>query len=257
MYELKLQKYQGPLEKLLELIEARQMDISDISLAEVTEDFLRHLEAIRAEKVGEGEKHEHLRLIADFIVVASRLVFIKSKSLLPDLALTETEEEDIKDLETRLRLYRELRPAMKNIARLWRDGETMHGRGYLMNAASWLAPPGTEAPKMFFPGRNVTAAALAENLGPLFRVFENLIRESEVIQGTIVTLDERIAEITKELAFLTQTSFADLTAKRSRPEQIVTFLALLHLAREQRIEIEQAEHLSDIIVRKSTLNHGS
>ncbi len=250
-YELKIQSFQGPLEKLLSLIEARQMDITEISLAEVTNDFLHYLDELRKAEVGDGDKHEHLRLMADFVVVASRLVFIKSKSLLPDLTLTETEEDDIKDLEKRLHLYREMRPAIRNIGRLWQRREAMFGRAYLSGAGSWLGGDGTA--KLFYPGGNVTSAALAENLGRMMSVFETLIREAETIQGTVLTLEEKIAQITSELASITRTSFRDLAGTQSRAERIVTFLALLHLVREQRIEVEQAGHLSDIIITK----HGS
>src|SRR5262245_8487868 len=92
-YALRLQQYEGPLEKLLELIEERKLDVNEISLAEVTDDFLKYLEQLPAVAPA---------LLADFLTIGSRLVLIKSKSLLPELPLSAEEESDIKDLERRL-----------------------------------------------------------------------------------------------------------------------------------------------------------
>ena len=90
-YELKMEKFSGPLEKLLELIEAQKMDVSEVSMAHVTEDFLRYIETIKTvprEMDGEDEGvrsafREDLRIVADFITVASKLIFLKSRYLLP------------------------------------------------------------------------------------------------------------------------------------------------------------------------------
>ena len=101
LYELKLETYQGPLDKLLELVEGKKLEITKISLADVTADFLNFLKKLESE----GANHS---LIADFLVVASKLILIKSKVLLPALTLSEEEESDIHDLEARLKIYAEL-----------------------------------------------------------------------------------------------------------------------------------------------------
>jgi len=89
-YEVKLEQFTGPLNKLLELIEARKLEITALNLAEVTEDFINYIRSL--------EKGADPEILADFIVVASRLILIKSKTLLPSLELTEEEEGEIKDL---------------------------------------------------------------------------------------------------------------------------------------------------------------
>ena len=85
-YELTLEAYQGPLDKLLELVEAKKMEVTEISLAEVTADFLDYLKKLEAENVSQT-------LLADFLVIASKLIFIKSKILLPSLFAGEEETE--------------------------------------------------------------------------------------------------------------------------------------------------------------------
>ena len=97
-YELSLEYYKGPLDKLLELVEEKKLEITQISLAEVTADFLNYLKTL-------DESRANHSLIADFLVVASKLVLIKSKMLLPSLPLDEEEESDIRNLEERLKLF--------------------------------------------------------------------------------------------------------------------------------------------------------
>ena len=99
---------------------------------------------------------EDLRLVADFIAVASRLVFLKSKYLLPGLALGEEEEADIKDLEDRLKMYQELKPALRIVAKLWRESHRSYSRPYFLGHGGGLAA----GQKVFYPGGNVTARLL-------------------------------------------------------------------------------------------------
>jgi segregation and condensation protein A len=258
MYELKTATYSGPLEKLLELIEERKLPIEEVSLAAVTDDFLKYLETLKFGE-GEGNRRADLRVLADFIVVASRLIFIKSKSLLPDLTLSGEEEADIKDLEVRLKLYRALRPAMKLLAASWKSGEGSLSRPYFMNLAHWVIPHPpqggayaleTESVRFFYPGRNTDTAGMAASMSKLFEVLHAYTQETEVIQVKIMTLEEKIKEVVHRVREIAETSFAKLSAAQSRPEMIVTFLAILHLAREQLIFLEQANPLSDIIIRK-------
>src|SRR5580692_3038740 len=93
-------QFSGPLEKLLELIEAQEMDVSEVSMAKVTDDFLKYLETLKtsgllgsvAEEMTLDKVQLDLRVLADFISIASKLIFLKSKYLLPGLTLTDDEE---------------------------------------------------------------------------------------------------------------------------------------------------------------------
>lgn len=256
-YELRLDQYQGPLDKLLELIEAREMEISEISLAQVTDDFLKHLEALKhaqglsavtieAESVA---LRTDLRLLADFIVIASRLIFIKSRSLLPQLELTTEEEADIHDLEARLRIYKELKPAMRLLDELWKKRTSEYSRPYFMNT---VAPGEHEGGvHVFYPAPSITPAALAASLRKIYEAFERLAIENQTVREKIVTLEEKIAEIIQRMTAIVQTNFRTLTSAQSRSETIIAFLAILHLAREQLIFLEQEDALSDIIIKRN------
>ena len=95
-YKVKLSSFEGPFSLLLSLIEDRKLHINDISLSQVTEDYLSYVNTLESKDPRE---------VSSFIFVAATLILIKSKSLLPNLTLTEEEEGDIKNLEERLRLY--------------------------------------------------------------------------------------------------------------------------------------------------------
>src|SRR3989338_2091690 len=125
-YEVQLDKFSGPLEKLLELIEARELEITLVNLATVTGDFLSYLKSL-------DEQTKHPSVLADFVVIASRLLLIKSKAILPSLELTEEEETDIKDLEQRLRIYKEFKIASELMKKTWEKRQPIYGRELFSN----------------------------------------------------------------------------------------------------------------------------
>ncbi len=258
-YHLNLEKYQGPIEKLLELIEARELTITEISLATVTDDFLKHLERITAdyrEAKEQGATHfsneAYMRLLSDFIVVASRLIFIKSKSLIPDIKLSDEDEADIKDLEDRLRLYKELKPLMKELSVRWKRGNTAMGRPYFLHVKGLLLAIKAQAglgEAMFSPGTSLSLTPLSDSLKKLLAYTQQPIVEETVIQEKIVTLESKIKEMVVRIRELKETTFKGMMGEGSRMEAVVAFLAILHLAREQLVSLEQEHHGSDIIIR--------
>lgn len=213
-----MEKFQGPLSKLLELIEAKKMEITEISLAEVTDDFLKYLQTL---------SEADLRLVADFIAVASRLILIKSKFLLPDLSLTGEEEAEIRDLEKRLKIYQELKPMLKNISHLWRGGNREISRPYFL--VKGLAGGGGI---VFYPGSELGAEGLLEAMAKVFESFKGLELESKTIKEKIVTIEEKIKEIIDRIKQDGEANFKSLSnKKKTRSEIIAIFLAILHLAR--------------------------
>lgn len=233
-YELKLDKYQGPLEKLLELIEERKLAVSEISLAAVTDDFLKYLE-----KLSEVPP----AMLADFIVVASRLVLIKSKSLLPELPLTEEEEEDIKDLEQRLTLYKSLKEAEKHVLALHLARRHAASRPYFLHVAN--------LPPVFYPSANLTVPELLAAIGRVHSNLQKFALATQTIEGTLVSLEEKMREVVERMREIAESSLTTLAPTASRGELVVLFLAILHLAREQLIFLEQKGEFSDIIIRKN------
>ena len=228
-YEVKLLKFQGPLEKLLELIEEKKLQINEISLAVVTNDFLKYLE----------ESKPDYGVLADFISIASRLILVKSKSLLPGIELTDEEEGDIKDLAHRLELYKEFKVARGHFEVLWKSKCVSRSRVYMGSL---------DSVRVFYPGSRVTEENLLESVQRIFESLEKISKETETIKDKIVTLEEKIKEIISRVRDLGTTSLNKLSESKNKAEIVVIFLAILHLAREQLINLEQNGHFSDIMI---------
>ncbi|HXF44320.1 MAG TPA: segregation/condensation protein A [Candidatus Paceibacterota bacterium] len=231
-YELALNEYKGPLDKLLELVEEKKLEITRVSLSEVTADFLDYLKKMEAEKTNHG-------LIADFLAVASRLILIKSKTLLPALELSAEEESDIKNLEARLKIYAELKGAQKNIKSLWNEQQVMATREFLS---------GMEA--VFYPPEGISKEDLAPALERILEELQRFLKPVETIKIEVINLKAKIEDILKKLEGKPM-GLRGLRNENSRSELVVLFLAILHMIKEELIHVEQETHFAEIqIARK-------
>jgi segregation and condensation protein A len=252
-YSLNLDFYKGPLEKLLELIQEKKMEISVVSMAEVTGDFLAFVQKIQnseafaediAKKEGLSseetagippETREDLKLIlADFLVVASRLVLIKSKALIPALPLDDEDEADIRDLEARLKIYEEIKGAKSAILEAWRSSPVMLSREFLM----------TKEP-FFFPPKNVGAGDLLKCFKTILGEFEKTLIPVKKIAAQVFNLQSKIEEVLQKITNEPR-ALHYFHENKNKSELVVLFLAILHLAKVQLIHIEQNEHLGEI-----------
>src|SRR3989344_234415 len=229
-YEFKIEKFFGPIEKLLELIEEKKMEITEVSLAEVVADFLNYLKTIE-------EKEPHM--LADFVVIASRLILIKSKALLPTLELNEEEKEDVKDLEERLRRYAEFKPAMVLFKKFFEANNFSVSRQFLNNHEP-----------IFYPADNFNITNMQAAMKSIFEIFSRLAIETQKIEPELIKLEDKINEIIKKIESGIA-KFSDVTKEKSRREIVILFLALLHLLKEQLIKVEQNEGENDIIFKSS------
>ena len=141
-----------------------------------------------------------------------------------------------------LKLYRELKPAMKVIDKLWLSGSHEFGRPYFMNL--------TEGVNVFYPGRKLDAKALSGSLEKILEGLQKIVLENETIRDKIVSIEEKIKEVIARLKEIGETTLNGLSGNKSKSELIVVFLAILHLAREQEVFLEQKAHFSDIMIRK-------
>jgi len=249
MYELKLEQFTGPIEKLLDLIEERKLEITELNLAEVTADFLTYLDMLTDADGTQTNAEKSPRLLADFIVVASQLLLIKSKALLPNFQLTGEEEKDVKDLQNRLHFYRQFKPAMGHLKKLWEQ-----------NNISISRPLFSGRPAFFYPADNIKINDLYKLVKGIFETIQQLSEKSQIIKSSLITLEEKIEEIMNRLgpARLNDVShsgrpdlnFGKLAKEKPRSEIIVLFLALLHLLAKQLIKVEQKKQFSDIMIEK-------
>lgn len=235
MYQVRLKQFSGPLDKLLELIEERNLDIAEISLAEVTADFLNFVKKLNEEA--------DPKTLADFLVVAARLVLIKSKILLPGLELTKEEETEIKDLEGRLKLYKEFKRAGQYVNELWLNNRESFSRPFLMNLGEQ---------SFFYPSPNLKMKDMVNSIKNLVSSLRALLPETiQVAKRVIITIESKIQELLKRFKETAEHSFKKISTGKSKKEIIVIFLAILHLLKDKIIKAEQKGQFSDIILKKS------
>lgn len=227
-YEIKSDKFSGPLSKLLELIEERKLEITAINLGEVTADFLKYLET------REEEYRQNPGFLADFIWVASKLILIKSKAILPNLEVTSEEEAEIKELEERLKVYREFVRAKARIRNLYSTTEQSFSRRYL-------------PPSFFFPPKHLEISELQAIIQRIFQNFQ-LVAEIPSAKINLLNFEAKLKELINRLKKEVQSSFRELSKDKSKEEIVVLFLAILYLLKENLIAFEQDKHFSDIVI---------
>ncbi len=232
-YLVQIPVYEGPLDLLLQLIERAELDITAVSLAMVTEQYLqyiRQMQAARAEK------------ISAFLVIAAKLIQIKSEALLPRPPLREVGEEDpAENLARQLRIYKRF----KEVATLLEQREAQGLHTYLR-----LAPP----PKV--EGRldlsDLTLKDLLEAAESSFLQEKEKQSLGTVISAPKVTIRQKIAFISEKLSQSQRSSFKELVGNgNSRLEVVVTFLALLELIKRYRVSARQEALFSDIYIERS------
>ena len=229
-YQLRLPTFEGPLDVLLRLIEREQLAITDVSLVVVTEQFLGHLSELAPDDPA---------VVADFSAVASRLLLLKSRSLLPRPA--ETNEETIGDLAEELIARRDVQKASDHLlclqtadlATFPRSSEATHGR-------EQLAPPRLAA---HAPG--LLVGALRRRLtvslpSPVALAVRRMVSIGELIERTLKVVGRgRPAE------------FDDLVRRCHDASEVrASFLAVLILERRGVIEAEQDRLFGPITLRR-------
>lgn len=233
-YTVSLPVYEGPLDLLLDLIERAELDITTLSLALVTEQYLAYLRAL---------EQIHPQEISAFLVIAARLLQIKSEALLPRPPQREAGEEDVgQALVEQLKAYKRF----KEIG-LWLEERQRRGlRSYLR-----LAPP----PKLGPVTLDLSNLTLADLHQAALRVFQ----KEQIAQalGTVITppritIREKIAHIRQVLSRFVRTTFRELLQNASdRLEVVVTFLALLELVKRYRVQARQEQLFGTIEIERA------
>lgn len=218
--------FEGPFGLLLDLIEKRKMHISDVSLAQVTEDYLSYIN-----KLGNLEPRE----VASFILVASTLLLIKSKSLLPNLDLTLEEEGDIKSLEERLRLY-------EIFTRLGGGIKSQFGKKII------FAPlERKNETVVFLPDEQITRESMMTFAHNVLGAMPKKVFLPEAEVRKVISIEEMIDKLTERIKTAVKMSFRK-DFGGNKVEVIVGFLAMLELIRGGILDADQEE--DDIIITK-------
>lgn len=240
-YQVKMESFSGPLDKLLELIEGKKMDIARISLAAVTADFLKYVDELKG-SINKEMTHadddnvedESLRILADFLVVAAQLILIKSKAILPDMEVSQEEEEGMYDLEKRLKIYSEIKPMIAALRDFWISSEQSFSRQMFLGVGP-----------VFFPPKNLELAQMMASLDLILRSLGSFNLEEEKIKKQVFTLEEKIKEISERIS-LSITKFSEVIVSKTKEEAVILFLALLHLLRDNKLSASQTSDFGEI-----------
>lgn len=228
-FAVKVRDFEGPLELLLNLIEERKMLISDVSISGVADEFLKYLE---------GKTGLPLAETAHFLVVSATLLLLKSKALLPVLSLSEEEQEDIHDLEFRLRLYQ----VMRGISRHLPNGN----RRIFFGAGAAITDP------IFLPSKDLSRESVTE---AMHRVLLNAPREEkrdEVSVQTVVTLEEMMNRLSERIQKALHMTFRDFAGTEAdKKEVVVGFLAMLELTKRGLVLVDQQRSFGEITMQYS------
>lgn len=225
-FSVKTAQFEGPLDLLLTLIEERKMLVSDVSLAQVADDFLNYVSTHDAFPLA-GTAH--------FLVVASTLLLLKSRALLPVLTLTDDEEGDIKDLELRLALLKVLRDAAQRVAEL-------KLRSFITDGVPVTDP-------IFVVPRDVTPDSLFAAARSVIQSVPKTFVRDEVDVPAVVSLDVMIERLTERVQRAISMTFKEFTGDaKSAHEVVVGFLALLELVKRGFAEVNQDAHFREITI---------
>ena len=226
-FTIKTATFEGPLDLLLDLIEKKKLFISDISLARVTDDFISHVRQFENLPIGES---------AHFILVASTLLLIKSKSLLPELALTEEEQGDIHDLETRLKIFKRIKEASKHVQVLF--------------GAEMIFPQSHARPvnPVFTPDPQFTLEKALFSLKDLINRLPKKENLPKHVVEKVITLEDMIGNLTARITSSLRMSFKQFTSEHKdlKVNVIVSFLAMLELVKEGILHVTQEREFDDI-----------
>lgn len=228
-YQIETDLYQGPLDLLLHLIEKAELDITVLSLAQVTDQFLEHIAEMEEENPAE---------VSAFIVIAARLIQIKSSALLPhsQAQIQDLDEDPGEALARQLLIY----SRFKQLSRWLADREETGCR-------SWerISTPdiGIEPPLDL---SDLTLSRLAEIAGYLFSKKTELPELRTVMGIPRITIGQRIKFLIQKIKSGERLSFKSLLKSGSRVEAVVTFLAMLELIKRDAIRIEQSDVFADI-----------
>ena len=234
---IKIDLFEGPLDLLLHLIKKNEMDIYDIRVAVITDQYIEYLELM---------KEIDLELVGDYLVIAAELSLIKSKMLLPKPVIEEDEEDPRAELVRKLLEYQ-----------VYKDAATDLIGGDVLGRDVFKREPGTAD-----AGIEEEIELVPVNLWSLIEAFRDFYQRKNdlwaddlafVAEGT--TLDEKIEEVVNRVRALGELRFEQLFDEcSSKFDLVITFLALLELARLDTVQILQESPDSFITIAYSGEN---
>lgn len=232
IFEIKLPQFEGPFDLLLFFIERDEIDIQNIPISKITEDFLTYIHQMN---------ELNLELASEFILVAATLMRIKAKMLLPrqEVDAEGNEIDPREDLIQRLMIYKQFKEACEDLKGLEDDRSRMTERGNVQRELASIAMQQAQSEELM----NLT-------LYHLFSAFQKVLKRFDDQQLKVrhqvikypYTISEQKQFVKRFISVREKTSFTDLLYEcQNKVEVIFTFLAILEMLQEQQVKITIGE----------------
>ena len=235
MYTVKTEQFEGPLDVLLQMIEAKKMDVTRLSLVCVTDQFVAYVES---------NDEIPLLQLADFLVVTSRLLLIKSRALLPVLEIDEEEEEEIEDLEFQLKEYKRFKEISEELQKMSESDVYLFRQEKRVSLDQYLPQP---QPQDY----DVSSKEMEYLFEEVLRAIPDPKKLKEKVIQKVVSLEERVFHIKKRIFREKRGSFSQyVQGARGVDDVAISFLAVLELVRSRTVESRQEKTFGEIIIEK-------
>ena len=240
-FKISTEIFEGPLDLLLSLVEKRKLFINEVSLSKVADDFIAYLESLEDFPMKES---------AEFILIASTLLLIKSRSLLPTLKLTDEEQSTIEDLEDRLSAYRRIKELSIYVRRMYGTNRIFFGPSRIGDV------------KVFSPDQSINIQNIILAIDD---VIKNLPKEQKLSQVTVkkvISLEDTMTILAERIQSNLKMSFKEFSSKfsgdktelREKKVHIVMgFLAMLELVKRGIIRVAQERNFDDIAIESQNI----
>jgi len=226
--KIKLEQFEGPYDLLLKLIKKKELDITKVALSKVTKQYLEYVDKMEEEQAEE---------LSDFLVVATKLLLLKSGEIIPD----QQEEVEDQNLEQRLKVYRKFKQASKKIKDLWGENIAFQRQQDLSKY------------KQEQPPRNLDPKKLHNNMVKLIQQLEPPEPPLQTKVDETISVKEKIDHIRSMLADSDKLNFEQSIQNReNKSELIAGFLALLELVKQYELSLTQKNSFDSISINKTT-----
>lgn len=225
MFAVAVEKFEGPLDLLLNLIENEKLDICQISLSKITDAYISRVESMN----GSAEE------MADFLVVAAKLLYLKSKELLPGIE-NEEDEKELAELEQNLIEFARYKKAAEELSEILSKNYRSFPRAVKPEVSAGFVPP-----------KDLTRDKLWTLFQEALKRIEKVPEEKKV-EAVKITLEDKKIEIHSHLK-KGKVSFRQILKKAtSKVEVIVTFLAVLEMIKKKEISVRQKSNFEDLMI---------
>ena len=241
-YSIHLNVYDGPLDLLCDMISKQKIDIKDISIIEITKQYLAYINMLEA---------MDLEVTSDFITMATKLLEIKSKYLLFSQRELDEEEDPRLELMEQLKEYKKYKKASEVL----KDSVDYLNQPYYRNREEIIIDDKVDL-------NEISIESIKSKLPYIFKV-KNIEEENEtkkderlnkIVRGKIISVEEKIEYIQNILTTADKISFNNIIKDNTKDEVIATFLSLLELIKSKEIVVVQENFFEDIIIKKNLEN---